>query len=410
MSERTQNILTISLVILLPIMAFVAGFMTNEVFDVPLPFVEESPRPLHDGDSAGFDLFWEAWGHIESSYIGEVPTGQRLTYAAIQGALAGLNDPYSRFLEPVVRQEEIVSLSGNYGGIGVYVNRNEIGEAWLIPIPNNPAAAAGVEEGDVLLEINGETVSGELSLSQIDQLLRGEVDDQLELTLDRDGKIIQIIVTIGQILVPSVFARILPEAPAIGYIQLSRFSDETPGELEEVLLKFKTDGVQGIILDLRGNGGGLLDASVEVADLFLDDGLILRQESRSEGEKLYNAEGGSVAGVIPTVVLINAGTASAAEIVAGALQDQSRALLIGTKSYGKGSVQLVYDLSDGSSVHVTSARWYTPKGTQLDQQGLSPDIPVDLVAASENPNKDFFIEAGIKNLTIILEAANEPNG
>ncbi|MFK7800909.1 MAG: S41 family peptidase [Anaerolineae bacterium] len=406
MSERAQNILTISLVILLPIMAFVAGFMTNEVFDVPLPFADQPDQPVSDADSAGFDLFWEAWGHIETTYIGEVPSGRNLTYAAIQGALAGLNDPYSRFLEPVVRQEEIVSLSGNYGGIGVYVNRNEIGEAWLIPIPNNPAAEAGVEEGDILLEINGETVSGDLAVSQIDQLLRGEVGDDLVLTLDRDGQIIEIEVEIGQILVPSVFARILPEAPQIGYIQLSRFSGETAGELEDAIVEFESNGVEGIILDLRGNGGGLLDASVEVADHFLDDGVILRQESRSEGEKLYNANSNSVAPVIPTVVLIDAGTASAAEIVAGALQDRSRALLIGTKSYGKGSVQLVYDLSDGSSIHVTSARWFTPNGTQLDQQGLLPDVSVDLVAASENPNKDFFIQAGIENLSKILEAAN----
>lgn len=406
MSERAQNILTISLVILLPIMAFVAGFMTNEVFDVPLPFLDPPAQPVSDADSAGFDLFWEAWGHIETTYIGEVPSGRNLTYAAIQGALAGLNDPYSRFLEPVVRQEEIVSLSGNYGGIGVYVNRNEIGEAWLIPIPNNPAAEAGVSEGDILLEINGETVPGELAISQIDQLLRGEVGDELILTLDRDGEIIEIEIEIGQILVPSVFARILPEAPEIGYIQLSRFSGETPGELEDAILNFENNGIKGIILDLRGNGGGLLDASVEVADHFLDDGIILRQESRSEGEKLYNANSDSVASSIPTVVLIDAGTASAAEIVAGALQDQSRAILIGTKSYGKGSVQLVYDLSDGSSIHVTSARWFTPNGSQLDQQGLLPDVSVDLVVASENPNKDFFIQAGIENLSRILEAAN----
>ena len=406
MSERAQNILIVCLVIMLPIMAFVAGFMTNELFDVPIPFVEETPEPIIDADSAGFDLFWEAWGHIETTYIGDVPSGRQLTYAAIQGALAGLNDPYSRFLEPVVRQEEIVSLSGNYGGIGVYVNRNEIGEAWLIPIPGNPAADSGVLEGDILLAINGETVPGDLAISQIEQLLRGEVGDEVELTLDRDGEILKIEIIIGQILVPSVFARILPEAPEIGYVQLSRFSGETAGELEQAILEFEEKGVKGIILDLRSNGGGLLEASVEVTDHFLEDGLIMRQESRSEGEKIYNANSGSVAASIPMVVLINSGTASAAEIVAGALQDRSRALLIGSKSYGKGSVQLVYDLSDGSSIHVTSARWYTPNGTQLDQQGLLPDIPVDLVAASENPDKDYYIEAGIDNLSKILETAN----
>ncbi|MEM9774104.1 MAG: S41 family peptidase [Chloroflexota bacterium] len=406
MSERSQNILTIVLVILLPVLAFVAGFMTNEVFDVPISFLQSDTELITDEESAGFDLFWEAWGHIETTYMGDVPAGSSLTYAAIRGALQGLNDPYSVFLEPVVRQEEIVSLSGNYGGIGVYVDRNELEEFWLIPIPDNPAAKAGVLEGDILLEINGESVSGELTIGQVEQLLRGEVDDNIQLTLERNGEILQINVTIGQILVPSVFARMLIDAPEVGYIQLSRFSGETPDELEQALTDLQGAGATGLILDLRGNGGGLLDASVAVVDHFIEDGLILRQESRSEGEKIYEATADSPAPEIPVVVLVDAGTASAAEIVAGALQDRGRAKLVGTKTFGKGSVQLVFDLSDGSSIHVTSARWYTPNGAQLDQQGLLPDIPVDLVAASENPDQDFYLQAGIENLSEVLEEVN----
>ncbi|MEM8863432.1 MAG: S41 family peptidase, partial [Chloroflexota bacterium] len=381
MSERSQNILTVILVILLPILAFVAGYMTNEVYDIPLPFLDADRELATDADSAGFELFWEAWGHIEATYMGDVPAGRNLTYAAIRGALQGLNDPYSVFLEPVVRQEEIVSLTGNYGGIGVYVERNELGEFWLIPIPDNPAANSGIVDGDILLEINGETVPAELTTDQVEQLLRGEVDDEIILTIERDGGILDFAVTIGQILVPSVFARMLKEAPEIGYIQLSRFSGETPDELENALVELQGKGATGLILDLRGNGGGLLDASVAVVDHFVEDGLILRQESRSEGEKIYEATTDSPAPNIPVVVLVDAGTASAAEIVAGALQDRQRALLIGSKTFGKGSVQLVFDLSDGSSIHVTSARWYTPNGSQLDQQGLIPDVPVDLVAA-----------------------------
>lgn len=406
MSERLQNILTVTLVILLPVLAFVAGYMTNEVFDVPIPFIQADAELVTDEETAGFDLFWEAWGHIEATYIGDVPVGSSLTYAAIRGALQGLNDPYSVFLEPVVRQEEIVSLSGNYGGIGVYVYKNELNEFWFITIPDNPADKAGIRDSDILLEINGETVPGELTTAQVEQLLRGEVDDEIELTLERGGEILVISVTIGQILVPSVFAYPLKERPDIGYIQLSRFSGETPDELERALSGLKDDGVTGLILDLRGNGGGLLDASVNVVDHFVEDGLILRQESRSEGEKIYEATAGSPAPEIPLVVLVDTGTASAAEIVAGALQDRGRAKLIGTKTFGKGSVQLVFDLSDGSSIHVTSARWYTPSGAQLDQQGLQPDIPVDLVAAIENPNTDFYLQAGIENLTKLLEEVN----
>ena len=208
MSDRTQNIVTLGLVILLPILAFMAGFMTNEVFDVPLPFLNDNQDLETDAEAAGFDLFWEAWGHIESTYIGEVPSGRQLTYAAIRGALSGLDDPYSVFLEPVVRQEEIVTLTGNYGGIGVYVERNEIGEARLVPIPGNPASEAGVLEGDILLEINSETVPGDITTDEVEQLLRGEVGDELDLTIDRGGSILEIEVEIGNILVPSVFHRI----------------------------------------------------------------------------------------------------------------------------------------------------------------------------------------------------------
>lgn len=395
MSSRLQNLLTIVLIIMLPVLAFVAGFLANELFDLPW----ETTTYTTTEEAADFELFWEAWGHVEDSYIGEAPRDKQVTYAAIRGILNSLNDPYSIFLEPVVRQEEIISLSGNYGGIGVYVERLSEGDEniYLVPIPDNPAALAGVMEGDVLLAVNGEMLSSELSINDIDQLLRGEIGDAITLTLLRNAQSepFDIEVEIGQILVPSVFYRVLPENPEIGYIQLSRFSGESPTELEEAIADLTNQGVSRLVLDLRGNGGGLLDASVEIADQFVADGQILKQISRAQGERLYMADD-AVVSDLPLVVLVNRGTASAAEIVAGALQDLERATLIGSVTFGKGSVQLVYDLSDGSSIHITSARWFTPDGSQIDQQGLTPDI---VVAEEVTPDgRDVVLERAVDYL------------
>lgn len=400
MSSRIQNILTILLLILLPILAFAAGFLANELFGSPW-----TPQSVTTEDSADFALFWEAWGYVEESYIGEEPQDKELTYAAIRGAMQSLNDPYSVFLEPVVRQEEIISLSGNYGGIGVYVYRNEVGEAYLVPIPDNPAAAAGLRDRDVLLEINGEPVPAEQSVGEIDQRLRGEIGDELLLTIRRatDGQIEDLAIEIGEILVPSVFFRVL-EDENIGYIQISRFSGESSDELVAAVDALLASGVSQLVLDLRGNGGGLLDASIDVVDQFLREGEIMRQVSKRDGERLYNADDDVVAD-LPLVVLVDGGTASAAEIVAGALQDLDRATLIGSVTFGKGSVQLVYDLSDGSSIHVTSARWFTPDGHQIDQQGLTPDIMVN--AANAADGQDLILETAVEYLAGLDQQVSE---
>ncbi|MEM7799846.1 MAG: S41 family peptidase, partial [Chloroflexota bacterium] len=310
MSARVQNTLTIILIILLPLLAFVAGFLANELFELPW----ELSAPQTTSETAEFEIFWEAWGHVEESYIGETPQDKQVTYAAIRGILNSLDDPYSIFLEPVVRQEEIISLSGNYGGIGVFIERKADEDAFiLIPIPDNPAALAGVEDGDLLIAINGENLAEEISVDQIDQQLRGEIGEEIILTLEKatTGEIIDVAIEFGSILVPSVFYRILPDNPEIGYIQLSRFSGESPEELEAAVGDLGGQGVSKLVLDLRGNGGGLLDASVEIADQFVADGQILRQISRTQGEKLYMAEPDIISD-LPLVVLVNRGTASAA--------------------------------------------------------------------------------------------------
>ncbi len=254
---------------------------------------------------------------------------------------------------------------------------------------------------DILVAVDGVVITPEMPLADIGQMIRGEKGTEVVLTVQHQGEtgIVDIVVVRDDILIPSVSYRLLREDESIGYIQLIRFTGETVGEVEAAIVALREQGATQLVLDLRGNGGGLLDAAVGVADHFLVDGDILIQRSREAEEQVYEATDDAVAGAMPVVVLIDGGTASAAEIVAGALGDRDRATLIGaSSSFGKGSVQLVYDLSDGSSVHVTASRWYTPAGNQLDQHGLEPEILVTLTQEGIQNGRDEVLERAIQFL------------
>lgn len=396
MSDRIRNLLAMMLLILLAASAFVAGYFTND-------FVEmQRGVKVAEASSDPFGLFGEAWGYVESSFLGELPSSQQVTYAAIRGALGSLNDPYTFFVEPVAREQEREALQGTYGGIGATLTRpEEGGEIILEPIPGNPAEIAGVQMGDVLLAIDGREITPEMTVQEVADLIRGEKGTVVVLTVRQQGgsETIDIEVERGDILIPSVAYHLLPEDETIGYIQLTRFSGESGNEVSNAITGLQDQGAEKLILDLRGNGGGLLEAAVELADFFLDDGPILYQLTRGEEEKVYTATGDSLAPDIPLVVLVDGGSASSSEILAGALQDRGRAILVGSgPTYGKGSVQLVYDLSDGSSVHVTSSRWFTPDRHQLDQQGLQPDVLVTVTQEDIDNGRDAVLNQAVEEL------------
>ena len=397
MSEKARNILALFLLLILALSAFAAGYFTNDLVAMQRGEVTVSADNQND-----FGLFWEAWGYINSSFIGDLPNNQDLAHAAIRGSMSLLNDPYTIFVEPVAREQERQSLQGTFGGIGATLSRPEEGGPVILePIPGNPAELAGIQFGDQLIAVDGNPITSEMTVADVAEQVRGEKGTTVTLTVIHPDETeeVEIEVERGDILIPSVTSRILSEDDTIGYIQLTRFSGESSNEIEEALTQLQEEGAEKFVLDLRGNGGGLLDAAVSVADHFLEEGPVLYQISKGEDEEEYRSSGETLVPDLPLIVLIDGGTASASEILAGALQDRDRALLVGsTPTFGKGSVQLVYDLSDGSSVHVTSSRWFTPDRHQLDQQGLEPNIVVVVTQEDIDNGRDAVLNQAIQEL------------
>jgi len=388
------------MLVILAASAFAAGFLARELVDgrnnATLAYAEP------DEETA---LFQEAWALIEGNFLGTLPESRQVTYGAIRGSLATLNDPYTVFIEPAARDVERERLQGSFGGIGAYITRaEETGEVTLEPIPGNPAEAAGILAGDVLLAVDGRAITAAMTVPGIVDLVKGEKGTTVTLTVRHPDATepVDIGVVRADILLPSVAYRLLEADPTIGYIALSRFSGESGNEVGAALQDLLAQGATRLVLDLRQNGGGLRDAAVDVADHFLDGGPVLYLESQEEGEIVYNATDETLAPDQPLVVLIDGGTASASEIVAGALSDRQRATLIGSKSFGKGSVQLVFDLSDGSSVHVTSARWLTPNHRTLDGNGLEPDIPVTTTQEDIDNGRDPVLDRAVQYLQVAV--------
>ena len=340
-------------------------------------------------------VFWEAWELVERNFYGGVPSAQDRTYGAIRGVF-DLLDSHTIFLEPQTGEVERDRLSGAYGGIGVDIWRDGDGNVILSPYPGSPAEEAGLEPRDQLVAIDGHSVVT-ATIDEIRVQLRGEVDTQVTLTLERPpAPPFDLSVVRQEIRIPSVTYRVVEQDPETGYLEITNFTSRTPQETREALDALLDAGVVQLVLDLRDNGGGLIVPATEVADLFLSEGVIL-YEIRQGGEEIpTRAESGGPATELPVVVLVNRSTASAAEIVAGAIQRLDRGRLVGDSTYGKGSVQLVFSLSDGSSVHITSAKWLLPDREPVEPDGLTPDV---VISQSED-----LMDAQLERALEVLES------
>ena len=343
------------------------------------------------------DLFGDVLERVRASYVEEV-SDKELIEAAIQGMLSSL-DPHSGYLSPESFDEMQVQTRGAFGGLGIEVTMEDGFVKVVSPIDDTPAARAGIEAGDFVTHLDGESILG-LTLGEAVERMRGEVGTDIVLTIVREGadEPLEIAVTRDVITIRSVRWRMENE---VGYLRVTQFTEQTEEGMIEALEGMAAaagGALQGVVVDLRNNPGGLLDQAVAAADIFLERGEIVSTRGRHEdNDKRFNARPGDLAGGVPIVVLINGGSASASEIVAGALQDHRRAVVMGTRSFGKGSVQTVVPLPGHGAMRLTTARYYTPAGVSIQAAGIQPDIVVEQGKVAEPDRDRSTSEADLRN-------------
>ncbi len=324
-------------------------------------------------------ILWDVWKRLQTYYIApdELKIND-MVYGAVHGAVEAVGDPYTVFMTPVENREFQSALSGDLEGIGAELVLRDGVIIVVAPIKSSPAAKAGLLPQDIIAKVNGEDIAG-MRLDEVVAKIRGKKGTSVTLTVYRDAEAEPLDFTIvrDSIHIPSVDSKVIEtESGSIAYIELNFFGDESVHEMRKAMTALDPKKIQGLVLDLRFNGGGLLDAAVDIVSMFLKEGKVVEVQRRDADLETHFVNGQPLLPNVPMVVLINEGSASASEIVAGALQDHKRATIVGTQSFGKGTVQEVIDLPGGASLRVTIARWLTPNGLNLGKKGVTPDIVV----------------------------------
>lgn len=360
----------------------IPGVNVKEILpDAPLPLLSEAKRILEE--NAFFPL----------------PEQSKLEYGMIRGMLQAYNEPFTTFVEPPQHELQTNQLEGRFGGIGVRIERDAENYVYLYPLPDSPALTAGVQEGDRLLAVGSLPVIPETTTDEIQAAVRGKVGEKVNVTVGRkpDYKPIEVAIVRAEVALPSVTWNLASEDARVGVVNIHVIADTTPDEVTRAIEDLQSRGATHFVLDVRNNGGGLVEAGVDTARLFLDSGTVIEQQYRGEEVKAYKVERPGPFADLPITVLVNQGTASAAEIFAGAIKGHGRGLIVGTRTYGKDSIQLVFSLSDGSSLHVTAAQWWVPGlEPKIGSNGIQPDVPL--------PEGTDDAEALLKAIETVLAA------
>jgi carboxyl-terminal processing protease len=411
MNSYLRNLLTTLLVFLTGTVIFVGGFIAGRYTASPTAPFGGLVGLGNTGGDAGtpadlrglFSPFWEAWDLVHAEFVDQPLDDAKLMQGAINGLMSALGDQHSSYIPPEQYKLINADQSGQFEGIGAYVDGVEgVGLRIVSPFPGSPAEKAGLLPGDLIVAVDGTDVTS-LSETEAVGLVRGPSGTPVTLSIQRtadDGgtEARDYTVVRDTITVASVESELL--ADNVAYIRINDFGQRTSQELQNTLSKVLADDPAGLVLDLRGNPGGFLDTAMEVSSQFLPGGTLVMLERFGDGREVpYTAQAGGLATDIPLVVLIDKGSASASEIVAGAIQDHARGTLVGETSYGKGSVQNWHALQgDNGAVRVTIARWYTPDGRSIHELGITPDVTVELTEEDHAAGRDPQLDAAVQQL------------
>ncbi len=376
------------------------GWTANALVDGKLTIDDYVSSSTEEADMS---LFWNVWDTLNESYVNtDKLDQQKQVYGAIAGMVEALDDPYTVFMTPDETESFHQSLGGELEGIGAELTQEEGILTVVSPLKGSPAEAAGLQPGDIVYMVDGELTS-DMTLFDAITAIRGESGSTVELTILRKGENEAIIMTItrGTIDVPSVESEVVTQGDKkISVISMYQFGDNTLEAFRNSAREAVLENVDGIILDLRLNGGGYLDVSVEVLSEFFEEEqkAVIVKRRNDDNQIVYTAGNGQLS-AIPLVVLVNEGSASASEIVAGAIQDYKRGVLIGTKTFGKGSVQELANLDDGASIRMTVAKWYTPNDRSIDHEGITPDTIVEMESSEIGEETDVQMQSALEYLS-----------
>ncbi|MDP4038819.1 MAG: S41 family peptidase, partial [bacterium] len=346
--------------------------------------------------NVNLDKFWRVWDLVYKKYDGDVDKNQLIT-GATSGMVSSLGDPYTEYLTEAEAKELSNDLNGKLSGIGIEVGIKNNKLTVIAPIESTPAYQAGIRSGDIIASIDG-VDSSTLTLDEAVMKIRGEAGSKVKLMIVRVGQTPkELEITRDNINVASVRSEV--KTDGVGYIRIRRFGEDTASKIEEIAKQFSDQKVRGVVIDLRDNPGGYLDSSVDVSSQFINEGtVVVEEKSKFKDDKVLKATAGGKLTGVPIVILINNGSASASEIMAGALRDNGRATLVGEKTFGKGSVQEVVKLGDGSELKVTVAHWFTPKGVNISKDGIKADIEIKNSADDYNAGRDPQLEKAFEIL------------
>ena len=415
MQNRTlRSVFIVVITIVLAVCVFGSGFVVGNFVPVLKPAADAvlpaTPNANQAGTPADLQLqfapFWQAWDLVHQNYVDQPVDNTKLVQGAISGMMNALGDPHTGYSTPLETTDLNNSMQGAFDGIGAYVDTRGAYLTITATIPGYPAEKAGLQGGDQIIAVDGQDVTGiDPDIVRMTKVM-GLAGTDVHLTIRRTGidKPLEFTITRAHIVIPSVTSKMLDNN--IAYIQVNQFGDTTSSDFHNQLSQLMAQNPAGMILDLRNNPGGYLSTGIAVASEFIDHGVIV-SEKNSDGSKTpFDANPGGLATTIPLVVLVNGNSASASEIVAGAIQDDGRGKLVGELTYGKGSVQQYYPLSDGSLARITVAKWLTPNGRTIDKIGLTPDVVVPITQDDVTARRDPQLNQAVKSLISLVAEKN----